>query len=651
MFALMARFGLVLFLYFSGLLFSLWLAYQIKFDFAPEPSEIGLFWRLSLWIIPLQLVALFVGRQMTGLFSYFGVPDLKRLFVSLLSASGLVGVVWVATEGANAPPRSIILLDFILSFLAVSALRLYFRLQREQAVTSKRESSSARGAKRHRVVVIGAGDAGSTLVRELLAKRHSGLKPVLFLDDDQLKWNTRMHDIPVLGPIERIEEFKTRYRLDRAIIAMPSAPGTRIREIVKAIQKAGLTFETVPSLENLATGKVKVSQIRPVEIQDLLGREAVKLETGSILNTLRDKIVMVTGAGGSIGSELCRQIASFQPKRVVLVEQSEVQLYQIEQELADTGFGAIITPVVADILDYARMEDLFEKTRPELVFHAAAHKHVPIMELHPSEAIKNNSLGTSLVAELALKTGAERFVFVSTDKAINPTNVMGATKRLAEIFLQAFSAHHRNQTKFMAVRFGNVLGSSGSVVPAFRRQIAAGGPVKVTHPEVTRYFMTIPEAVGLVLQCATQGQGGEIFVLDMGKPVKVLDLARNMIELSGLTPDVDIEIEFVGLRPGEKLYEELSYQDERHEPTSHPKIMRFVGEPQSYHTVHESLQNLWTKLATATPEELKRLLKEYVPEYDPQTHFDDVLKFSRESTLPAGPIAADKVVNQLEEIR
>jgi FlaA1/EpsC-like NDP-sugar epimerase len=398
---------------------------------------------------------------------------------------------------------------------------------------------------------------------------------------------------------------------------MPSAPAKRIGELVKLLQRAHLKFETVPSFDQLATGQVKVSQLREVEIQDLLGREPVELETENIRALLSGRVVMVTGAGGSIGSELCRQIASFNPQRLLLVEQSEVQIFQIEQELIEKGFGGIVLPLVADVMEEARVRYILQRFQPAVIFHAAAHKHVPMMESQPGEAIKNNTFATALLARLASEYGVERFVLISTDKAINPTNVMGATKRLSEIFCQALHADPQNKTKFMAVRFGNVLGSSGSVIPIFKKQIALGGPVKVTHPDVTRYFMTIPEAAGLVLQAATQGVGGEIFVLDMGEPVKIVELARQLIELSGLKPEEDIDIEYVGLRPGEKLFEELSHKGENVTPTNHSKIMRFVCQPHELGEVEKVFAEIQDHLYTAEPLELKMLLKKAVPEYQP----------------------------------
>jgi FlaA1/EpsC-like NDP-sugar epimerase len=561
----------------------------------------------------MKLAFLLVFGQFSGLLSYFSLPDLQRLFYATSSSTVLLLVMRLGSGTFYSPPRGVILVDFVLSFLFLAGTRLGFRVIRGRYFA--KDGRSSRRAKR--VGIIGAGDAGASLARELVTKRGLGLQPVAFFDDDVGKRRSRIHDIPVIGRPEELLNSKLNLELEKCIIAMPSAPAKRIGEIVKILQQARLPFETIPALDQLATGQVKVSQLRQVEIQDLLGRDPVELDTDNIRELLKGRVVMVTGAGGSIGSELCRQIASFSPQRLLLVEQSEVQMFQIEQELIQSGHGGVVLPLIADILDAPRIRSIFERFGPAVVFHAAAHKHVPMMESQPAEAIKNNILGTAQIAEMALETGVDRFVLISTDKAINPTNVMGATKRMAEIFLQALHAGNASRTKFMAVRFGNVLGSSGSVIPTFNRQIAAGGPVKVTHPDVTRYFMTIPEAVGLVLQSAAQGDGGEIFVLDMGKPVKIVDLARQLIELSGLRPDEDIEIEFVGLRPGEKLFEELSHKGENISPTNHPKIMRFVSEPLPLKEVRAQLESLTGHLNETDPNQFKLLLKTCVPEYQP----------------------------------
>jgi FlaA1/EpsC-like NDP-sugar epimerase len=466
------------------------------------------------------------------------------------------------------------------------------------------------------VAVVGAGDVGASLVRDLLMRRGLGMRPVAIFDDDRLKWGTSIHGVSVRGAPEQIPAFSAEHKLDRVILAMPNASAKRVRELVSLLAQAGLSFEIVPSVEQLVTGKVRVSQIRPVEIEDLLGRDAINLESARISEIVRGRVVMVTGAGGSIGSELCRQIAGYGPSRLLLVERCEYLLFLIEQELRENGLGAEIVPLVADIMDRDRMAGVFARYRPQVVFHAAAHKHVPMMENQPAEALRNNPFGTRILAELAIAHEVERFVLISSDKAINPTNVMGATKRLAEICLQALQKR-AGTTRFMAVRFGNVLGSSGSVIPTFKKQIAAGGPVTVTHPDVTRYFMTVHEAVGLVLQTATLGHGGEIFILDMGKPIKIADLARQLIELSGLKPDEDIEIRFVGLRPGEKLFEELRHFSEDLKPTTHSRVLRLAAEPPDWAAIEPLWRELERTALTTDPEQLKMAIKKIVPEYSP----------------------------------
>jgi FlaA1/EpsC-like NDP-sugar epimerase len=612
----MTRMAMLMGLYTSAFMLSLAVAYLLRFDFnLNDPiarREIPLAKDLWKWIIPLKLAFLVVFRQFEGLLSYFSIPDLRRLFFAVLCSTGIIYVAWLLPD-RPAPPRGVILADFVLSLTFLTIIRLGFRMYRERFLTK----SSKKHGRARRVGIIGAGDVGASLARELMTRRSLGLTPVVFFDDDRGKWHSRVHDIPVVGAPEALLEADLNLELEEVIIAMPSAPAKRIGEVVKILQRSHLRFETVPSIDQLATGQVKVSQLRNVEIQDLLGRPPVKLDSENIRQVLANRVIAVTGAGGSIGSELCRQIAAFNPTRLLLIEQSEVQIFQIEQELIERGFGGIILPLVADILDDARMRYIMDRFKPSVIFHAAAHKHVPMMESQPSEAIKNNTFGTAHLCDLALEYGVDRFVLISTDKAINPTNVMGASKRLAEIYLQALHAANASKTKFMAVRFGNVLGSSGSVIPVFNKQIAAGGPVKVTHADVTRYFMTIPEAAGLVLQSGAQGSGGEIFVLDMGQPVKIIDLARSLIELSGLKPDEDIEIEFIGLRPGEKLFEELSHKGENITSTHHPKIMRFVSEPLPLPKVKAIFENLSNEIHRAEPGPIKLLLKEAVPEYKP----------------------------------
>lgn len=607
------RFAVLLLLYTTELTASLWLAYELRFDFAVDTGYQDERLFVLLWLIPLQLSLLGLFHQLRPLLGYFSTPDLARMFQALTISSVIAGMVWIWPGPGFAPPRGVIVLDFVLGLLCSAGVRLLLRRLRESLSVSSRNN----GHRKRRVGIVGAGDAGAVLAHELSLKPGYGLVPVAFFDDNKQKWHSRVHDIPVLGPPEKLLEENGKFGIEEVIIAMPSAPPGRVGELLRILRQACLPCKTVPSLDQLALGQVRVTQLRNVEVQDLLGRENVELETESIRLVLQDRVVLVTGAGGSIGSELCRQIATCRPRRLLLLDRSEPHVFQIEQELIAAGHLERIVPLVGDIVDVPRMRQILSGFHPQVVFHAAAHKHVPMMESQPGEAVKNNSLGTAQLADLAIESGVDRFILISTDKAINPTSVMGATKRLAEMYIQSLFASHSHQTKFMAVRFGNVLGSSGSVIPVFQRQIAEGGPVKVTHPEMTRYFMTIPEACMLVLQSAAHGQGGEIFVLDMGKPVKILDLARQMIELSGLRPDVDIKIEFVGTRPGEKLFEELSLKDERFAPTTHPKIRRFISPRPDLAHLRTTLKRFQANLHQLPPDQVKLALQEAIPEYMP----------------------------------
>ncbi len=589
-----------------------WLAYQLRFDFeVPQEyqAQLDVHW---IWVVPLELIWLLVFRQFSGIYKYFSLPEVRRLAYAMIFCGFSLFAVRVLNIGFS-PPKGVLLLQCMTGFLALGALRSGWRLVHERYLSRRRHHCH----RERKVAIIGAGDAGADLIRELYSRPNLGLVPVAFFDDDRRKWGSEIHGIPVVGPPDQIHHKKEDLGLEEAVIAMPSAPAKRIGEVVGLLQKACLKYVTVPSVDQLTSGAVHITELRPVNIEDLLGREAIDLKLNQIGGVLKDRTVLVTGAGGSIGSELCRQIATFNPHRLVLVEQSEVQLFQVEQQLIELGHGDIIAPVIADILDQPRMNAIFRLHRPEVIYNAAAHKHVTMMEMQPGEAIKNNSLGTAGLIEMAAEHGVERFVMISTDKAVNPTSVMGGSKRLAEMYLESFAQENPGRTKFVAVRFGNVLGSSGSVVPIFERQIASGGPVTVTHPEVVRYFMTIPEAVGLVLQSSALGQGGEIFVLDMGKPVKIAELARQMIRLSGLEPDRDIEIKCIGLRPGEKLYEELQHLRANCTGTAHARIKRLTSRPESLHKLRTQLRWLSQELHTASPDELKQMLKTILPEYAP----------------------------------
>ncbi|MBI5770145.1 MAG: polysaccharide biosynthesis protein [Verrucomicrobia bacterium] len=596
---------------------SIYLAYEVRFDFLVPEQHQQERMRLLPLVVAVKLVGLVSARQIGTLLTYFSIPDLIRLFWAMAGAS--LFLLLPRTFGWNdfAAPRGVILADFLLCFGSICAGRVVMRLYRERMNDGKKPDIDI---PQQRIAIIGAGDAGASLAREFISHPMRGFRPVIFFDDDPAKHGKLVHGVPVLGRAEAIGELTPPPDITKVVIAMPSAPGKRIREIVQLMNQRGYKVETLPSIEQLASGRVTTTRLRPVEIQDLLGREPVRLDAAAIRHLIEGRVVLVTGAGGSIGSELCRQVAALGPSRLLMVEQFEGALFLIEQELNEAGLGSAALPIVADILNRERLESVFARSRPEIVFHAAAHKHVYMMERQPREAFRNNVVGTRAVAELAAAHGTGQFVLISTDKAINPTSVMGATKRLAEIQLQAMQGLGGHATRFMAVRFGNVLGSSGSVVPIFKRQIANGGPVTVTHPEVTRYFMTIPEAVALVLQSAALGKGGEIFVLNMGNPIKIVELAKQMIVLSGLRVGEDIEIKFSGLKPGEKLYEELQHVDEEHTATEHPHIMRFVArssfQGDIFREVDELQRRGYAVEGSAFKQQLQRLIPEYKPHLD-----------------------------------
>lgn len=622
--------GYLFFTYAATLIASLWLGYELRFDFS-VPAEVRRTFLPSLaWIMGLKLLFLWRSRQFAVLPGFVSTSDFSTLFRLLLGA-GMIAFVVASELGWNlAPPRGVIVADFSLSLIGLTSVRVALC---SFCARSNVRLGRAQPCRARRAGVIGAGLVGGALAQEFANRPELGLQAVAFFDDDRTKWGTRVHDIPVVGAPELLEDDRQDLELEEVVIAMPSAPGKRLAAIVELLKRAQINFRSVPSFYDLTTGRAKVSQLRAVALDELLGRDQIELATENIQEILSDRVVLVTGAGGSIGSELCRQIATCGPSRLLLLDQSEVQLFQIEQELNDCGHARFIVPLVADIMDRNRIDQILERYRPSVVFHAAAHKHVPMMESQPGEAIKNNAWGTWQLAEACVRVGVGRFVLISSDKAINPTNVMGATKRLAEMCVQALHAGNARGTRFMAVRFGNVLGSSGSVVPIFNKQIAAGGPVTVTHPDVTRYFMTIPEAVGLVLQSAALGEGGEIFILDMGEPVRIVDLARQLIELSGFTPDQDIRIEFTGLRPGEKLFEELNYQGESMTATGHPKILKLMCQPRSLDALREALARLTEQADRLDSNQLKWRLSHIVPEYRPQ--------FQEPETLPeeAGAVA------------
>ncbi|MBN1643027.1 MAG: polysaccharide biosynthesis protein, partial [Anaerolineae bacterium] len=468
------------------------------------------------------------------------------------------------------------IIDWLLSVVCVGGIRFSVRYLGEFGPLKADNGLQGQGKRTQRVLIAGAGEAGAMIAREMRANPGVGMEPVGFVDDNQAKLGMQLRGLPVLGTRASIPELVRAHEVDQVLIAMPTAPGQAIRAIREICRSTPVPVKTIPGVYELLSGRVQVSQIRDVQIEDLLRRDPVRAEDGDA-PYLRDKVVLVTGAGGSIGSELCRQIAHRRAGQVVLLGHGENSIYHIYREMRVRFPEASLAPVIADIRDAARLERVFAHYRPEIVFHAAAHKHVPLVELNAEEGVTNNVLGTRTVLEAAERSGAARLVLVSSDKAVEPCNLMGATKRIAELMVQ--DAARRTDRNYVVVRFGNVLGSRGSVVPLFQEQIAAGGPVTVTHPDMERYFMTIPEAVYLVLQASGQGTGGELFVLDMGEPVKIVDLARDLITLSGLEPDRDIEIRFTGIRPGEKLSERLLADGEDYAPTRHDKVFICQARP------------------------------------------------------------------------
>ncbi|MFP4352426.1 MAG: polysaccharide biosynthesis protein [Puniceicoccaceae bacterium] len=596
---------------------ALWFSYELRFDFAvPEDYRRD---RLiaAVYVLPLQLLSLWAFGQFRGLLSFFRIPDLNRLFLALFSASLLFLLIRILPgHGLVTMPRGVILADLLFAVVFLAGFRTLLRMYREKYVAGGR-----RGTARHRVVIIGAGSTGASLAAELLARPQLGLRPTAFLDDDPDKVGRDVHGVPILGSPDRLAEVAVKTGATRVAIAIPSLNARRIRDIVDAGSRSGLETVIVPGLHELSTGQVRVEEVRRVEVEDLLGREPVAIRQETIRGIVGDRVVLVTGGGGSIGAEIVRQLATFAPRRILLVDSSEQAVFEIMAEMGERGKADMVHPRVADFRDERIMGRILAGHRPSVLFHAAAYKHVPLMEEHPWEAVANNAVGTYRLAGLAVESGVGRFVLISTDKAINPTSVMGATKRLAEIAIESFRAGEETtaspRTRFLAVRFGNVLGSSGSVIPTFRRQIARGGPLTVTHPEVTRYFMTIPEAVGLVLQAASMGAGGEIFLLDMGEPVKIIDLARQMIQLSGFEPETEIGIEITGLRPGEKLFEELNYSTESSDETDHPRIRRLRGTSVGADRFGEWIAALEEDLPDLEGPALKERLKEMVPEYTP----------------------------------
>ncbi len=558
-------------------------------------------------IIIVTAIVFYWFRLYSSLWTYAGTPELINItFACALSA--LTQMTVMVLFGVQMP-RSYYILYGVALWMLVFLSRFSYRGIR---TLIKRQES---GAATSKVMIVGAGAAGNLLVKEIRNSDHVSKRVVCIVDDDRSKEGSYLHGVKVMGNRQNIQELVKQYHIDEIIIAMPSAPAKEIKEILDVCKETGCDLKRLPGVYQLVNGEVGISKLKEVDVNDLLGREPVKVDLSAIMDYVAGKVVLVTGGGGSIGSEICRQVAGHNPKMLVLVDIYENTTYDIQNELKNRFPDLNLVVLIASVRNTKRMDMIFETYRPDIVYHAAAHKHVPLMEDSPNEAVKNNVLGTWKVVQAADKWKVKRFVMISTDKAVNPTNIMGATKRICEMIIQTYNS--RSRTEFVAVRFGNVLGSNGSVIPLFKRQIEQGGPVTVTHPDIIRYFMTIPEAVSLVLQAGAYAKGGEIFVLDMGEPVKIADLARNLILLSGHKPGEDIQIIYTGLRPGEKLYEEMLMHEEGLQDTENKLI--HIGKPIKMDEDHfmMQLENL-KDYVVQEPTDIRNWVKEIVPTYHPQ---------------------------------
>jgi len=613
---------------------ALMLAYLVRFEIASydqfgAAKITGWFSKSFLIWLPIYVVVklmIFGGLKLFRAgWTYASIRDVANILLAswlflLVMFAGVFFFDWLPARTARIVPylgplfdthsKGVLVLDFLATVFLVCTARLGFRLYREEL-----RPVASEGVRR--VLIVGAGDACEAIIREIYRMRVERYRVVGLVDDDPSKQRIFIHGLPVLGTTDDIRSICEEKDVEEIIIAMPSASQKQLRRVIELCSGTKLKFQSLPGVGDLIEGRVTVSQIRPVDINDLLGREQVELDTESVARFIRGRTVLITGAGGSIGSEMCRQVCNFSPARLILVEQAETPLFDIGNELRRSWPDIPMVPCICDIYDRDRVTTIWRRHRPEVVIHAAAHKHVPLMEHNPCEAIKNNILGTKNCADVSCLCDVAEFVMISTDKAVNPSSVMGASKRVAEMYTQALNGRPGCKTQFKAVRFGNVLDSAGSVVPTFRRQIAAGGPVTVTDPEMRRYFMTIPEASQLVLQAAATGAGGQIFLLDMGEPVKIVDLARQMITLSGFRPEEDIDIVFTGVRPGEKLFEELRTEGEDIEPTVHPKVMVWKHRPTEWDSIRQAIDDLSALQNSTDRDRIVSLLQEVIPEYEP----------------------------------
>ncbi|MFY9149557.1 MAG: nucleoside-diphosphate sugar epimerase/dehydratase [Smithellaceae bacterium] len=624
------KFYLLIFLDIVFFVVSLFLAYLARHEIGFDAGHFQQFAGVLTWVVPLKILVFLLSGLYAGMWRFTSLRDLRRLAVACLFSTALIILLLFAFPRFQGFSRSVFFVDGILTFILTGGVRLAIRYYYAGQGKNNNADRVTRSWRQKRVLIVGAGRAGEKILREIMENKALNYNVLGFIDDDPAKHGLSIHGVRVLGDVACLEQITAILDVEQIFIALPSADGDTTRRIVEACLKTGISHKILPGIGELIDGRVSTKMLRDINYEDLLGRKPAQLDNRGIRDYLDSRVVLVTGCGGSIGSELCRQIVKYQPAKLILLDAGELNLFKIQMELRHELYMSKFEPVLGQVQDSRLIDKVFEKFQPEVVFHAAAYKHVPMIETNPWQAVDNNIVGSRVVMDAAIRHNVGRFVLVSTDKAVRPTNVMGASKRVTELIMQCSQG---NGTKFVAVRFGNVVGSSGSVIPFFRRQIAHGGPVTVTHPEVNRFFMTIPEAAQMILQAGMMGEGGEIFLLKMGTPVKIADMARDLIRLSGKEPDEDIKIVYTGLREGEKLYEELITEGEDILPTTHKNVMVLKSNGLSANTscheetrlnLYRQIDELMSLARSYDARAIKAKLKEIVPEYTPQNN-DSVL--------------------------